>query len=187
MLSRRLSATRSGRNPAHAGAGPVAGANAGLPAGTALAFLFEQGFERGAPAGAQRRNAQSPFQLARVAPGQIQQRVGFGDGQMPGTGRGFHNLVAGFDLAFLEDAKIKAGSMMRHDERRHLRFIHPNAEPVAGDARLRHFEQRAPDPVPVANANLSVGQTVDCEILAELAVNEVIAAKLSLPVAVQLI
>ena len=31
LLSRRLSATRSGRNPAHAGGGPAAGANPGLP------------------------------------------------------------------------------------------------------------------------------------------------------------
>ena len=75
---------------------------------------------------------------------------------------------------------------MRHDERRHLRLIHPDAEPVAGDARLRHFEQRASDPVTVADAHLGVGQAVDREILAELTVSEVAAAKLSLPIAVRI-
>ena len=101
---------------------------------------------------------------------------------MLGTSQDPHDLVAGFDLALFEDAKIKAGSVMLHDERRHLRLIHPDAEPVAGDARLRHFEQRAADPVPVADAHLGVGQAVDREILAKLPVNEVVAAKLSLPI-----
>jgi len=67
-----------------------------------------------------------------------------------------------------------------------LRLTHPDAEPVAGDARLRHFEQRASDPEPVADANLGVGQAVDREILAKLPVNEVIAAKLCLPIIVGL-
>ena len=58
--------------------------------------------------------------------------------------------------------------------------------PVAGDARLRHFEQRASDPVTVADAHLCVGQAVDREILAELAISEVVAAKLSLPIAVRI-
>ena len=181
MLSRRLSATRSGRNPAHAGGGPAAGAKPGLPAvRAALAFVFEQGFERGAPAGAQRRDAQSPFQPAFVAPGQIEQRIGLGDGHALGTGQDLDDLVAGFDLALLEDAKIKARPVMRHEQRRHLRLVHPDADPVAGDARLRHLEQRASDPVMVADAHLCVGQAVDREILAELAVSEVVAAEAEL-------
>jgi hypothetical protein len=49
---------------------------------------------------------------------------------------------------------------------------------------MRHFEQRASDPVMVADAHLCVGQAVDREVLAELTVNKVVAAKLSLPVAV---
>jgi hypothetical protein len=43
-----------------------------------------------------------------------------------------------------------------------------------------------PDPVLVADANLGVGQPVDREILAKLPVNEIIAAKLSLPISVGL-
>ena len=146
--------------------------------------MFEQGFERGTPAGAQRRDAQRPFEPASVAPGQIEERISLGDGQALGTGQDLDDLVAGLDLALLEDAKIKARPVMRHDERRHLRLVHPDADPVAGDARLRHLEQRAPDPVTVADAHLCVGQAVDREILAELPVSEVVAAKLSLPIAV---
>ena len=119
-------------------------------------------------------------------PGQIQQRIGLGDGQALGTGQDLHDLVAGFDFALLEDTKIKARSVMRHEECRHLRLVHPDADPVAGDARLRHLEQRTSDPVTVADAHLCVGQAVDREILAELAISEVVAAKLSLPIAVRI-
>ena len=187
LLSRRLSVTRSGRKPTHAGGRPVAGANAGLPAAESpLRCVFEQCFERGAPAGAQRRDAQSPLQRAFVATGQIQQRVNIGDGQMFGTCQDLHDLVAGSDFALFEHAKIKARPVMRHDERRHLRFVHPDTEPVAGDARLRHLEQRASNPIVVADAHLCVGQAIDREILAELTIGEVGAAKLSLPIAVRI-
>ena len=55
---------------------------------------------------------------------------------------------------------------------------------VAGDARLGDLEQRAADPVAVADADLVVGQPLDREVLAELPVDEVVAAQLALPVAV---
>ncbi len=187
MLSRRLSATRSGRNPAHAGAGRGPAANPGLRGRrTAGAFVLEQGFERGAPAGAQRRNAQGPLKRAFVAPGQIQQGIGLGDGHAFGTGQDLDDRVASLDLALFEDAEVKARPVMRDDQRGHLRVVHPDAEAIAGHPRLRHLEQRAADPVMIADAHLRVGQAVDREILAELAVNEVLAAKLSLPIIVGL-
>ena len=49
----------------------------------------------------------------------------------------------------------------------------------------RDLEHRAADPVPVADAHLVVGQSLDGEVLAELAVTEVVAAELLLPVAVR--
>src|SRR5208337_5062567 len=61
-----------------------------------------------------------------------------------------------------------------------------DADPVAGDARLRHLEQGTSDPVTVADAHLCVGQAVNREILAELAMSEDVAAKLSLPIAVRI-
>ena len=174
LLSRRLSATRSGRNPTHAGGGPVAGANAGLPAVEApwRSCSSNVSSEERQPAlNAGMRKARSNPPLSR--PGKYKQRVNLGDGQTFGTGQDLHDLVAGFDLALFEDAKIKARPVMRHHERRHLRLVHSDAEPVAGDARLRHLEQRASNPVMVADAHLCVGQAVDREVLAELTVNEV--------------
>ena len=186
MLSRRLSATRSGAKPGPCRRGPGSGRQSGIAGRrTAGAFVFEQGFERGAPAGAQRRNAQRPLKPALVAPGQIQQRIGLGDGHAFGTGQDLDDRVAGLDLALLEDAEVKARPVMRDDQRGHLRVVHPDAEAIAGHPRLRHLEQRAADPVMIADAHLRVGQAVDREILAELAVDEVVAAKLSLPVEIR--
>ena len=56
--------------------------------------------------------------------------------------------------------------------------------PVAGDARLRHFEQGAADPVAVADAHLLVRQAVDGEILPELPIGEVVSTELALPIAI---
>ena len=64
--------------------------------------------------------------------------------------------------------------------------IHPDAEPVARHARLADLEQRRADSVPVANADLMVGEPVDREVLAELTVREVVAMHLLAPVLVRL-
>ena len=164
---------------------PGRGRRGGIARGRATPFLLEQCFKRAPPAGAQGRDPQRPLEPLSVAPGQIEQRVDIGDGHALWTGQNLDNLVAGFDLGLLKDAKIKPGPVMRHNERRHSRLVHPDAEPVAGDARLRHLEQRAADPVSVADADLRVGQAIDSEILAELAVSEVVSAELSLPIAVR--
>src|SRR5262249_35813947 len=62
--------------------------------------------------------------------------------------------------------------------------VHPDADAVAGNARLRDLEDRAADPVPVADADLVVGKTLDREVLPELAVDEIVPTKLVFPVAV---
>jgi hypothetical protein len=41
----------------------------------------------------------------------------------------------------------------------------PDADPIAGDARLRHFEQGIADPVMIANAHFGIRQSLDCKIL----------------------
>ena len=81
-------------------------------------------------------------------------------------------------------AKVEARSVVRDEQRCHLRLVHADADPVAGDARLRHFEQRTPDPVAIADAHLVVGQPVDGEILAELSKAQVAAVELRLPIAI---
>ena len=74
---------------------------------------------------------------------------------------------------------------MRDEQRGHAGLVHADADPVAGDAGLSHLEQRTADPVAVADAHLVVGQALDGEVLAELPIREVLAAELSLPVAVR--
>jgi len=66
----------------------------------------------------------------------------------------------------------------------HPRIVHPHPDPVTGHPRLRHLEQCRPDPVPVPDPHLVVGQPVDREVLSELTVHEVASPELALPVAV---
>jgi hypothetical protein len=65
------------------------------------------------------------------------------------------------------------------------RLVHADADPAAGDARLGHLEDGAPDPVAVSDARLVVGEALDGEVLAELAGYEVRAPELVFPVAVR--
>jgi hypothetical protein len=95
-----------------------------------------------------------------------------------------HDLVAGLDLSPFQDMEIEAGPAVRDKQRGHLRLVHADADPVAGDARLRHFEQSAPNTVMIADAHLVVGQTFDGEVLAEFPISEVGSAELALPIAV---
>ena len=46
--------------------------------------------------------------------GRVQERINLRDGHTLVTGSNLHDLVAGFDLSLLDDAKIEAGSAMRH-------------------------------------------------------------------------
>lgn len=76
---------------------------------------------------------------------------------------------------------------MLDQQRGHVRLLHANAEPVASDARLRHFEQGRADPVTIADANLGVGEALDGEVLTELAVDQMRPAQVFLPVAVGIV
>ena len=116
--------------------------------------------------------------------GLVQQPADLRDGHALGPLDDLHDLVAGPDLALLDDAKVKAGSVVRDEQGCHLRLVHADADPVAGDARLRHFKHRTPDPIAIADAHFVVGQPVDGEILPELPVAAVATAELALPIAV---
>ena len=65
-----------------------------------------------------------------------------------------------------------------------MRLLHADAHPVTGNARLRHFEQSAADPVTVADADLLVRQAVDGEVLPELPIGEVGSTELALPIVI---
>src|SRR5262245_34710133 len=71
------------------------------------------------------------------------------------------------------------------EQSRHARLVHPHAEAIARDARLRYLVQGAADPISIADAHFIIGQSVNGEVLAELPVHEVGAFQLLLPIAVR--
>ena len=115
---------------------------------------------------------------------QIKQGVDIGYSNALGSVGNLRDFVAGADLAFLQHAKVKAGPVVRHEQSGHCRFVHPDAHAVARYARLRYLEERATNPVTVAYAYLAIGQSVDRKIFAELPECEILAAEVSLPIAI---
>ena len=117
--------------------------------------------------------------------GQVEQRIDLGDAHALGTRRALRDLVAGFDLSLLEDAEIEAGSAVRDEQRRHLRLVHADADAVAGDARLRHFEQTTTDLEVIADVHLVVRKPVDGDVFfPELPIAEVVSTEPILPIAI---
>ena len=146
--------------------------------------MREQRLEGVTPAWAQGRDTQRALELAAAVPRQIEQRVDLEDTHAFRARADLDDLIPGFHLAFLKNTEIETGPAVRNQQRSHLRFIHADTNAVTGDARLRHFEQSTADPVAVANADLPVRKAVDREVLPELSVGEIIAAKLALPIAI---
>src|SRR4029079_13660910 len=62
----------------------------------------------------------------------------------------------------------------------------PDSDAIARHPRLGDLEDRLADPVPVADAEVTVGKTGDGEVLAELPGNELVSAQLLFPVAIRL-
>ena len=75
---------------------------------------------------------------------------------------------------------------MGDEQRRHPGLVQADADAKAGHARLRDLEDRVADLVAVADANLVVSEPLHGEVLAELAVDEVVSLQLLLPVAIRL-
>jgi hypothetical protein len=116
--------------------------------------------------------------------GQIKQSINFLDSDMLRAVGNLHDLVARADLPFFKDTAIKARSLMRDQECSHLRVVHPYTDAIAGDARLRYFKQRAADSVAISDADLVIGEAIDCQVLAELTILEVVTLELCLPVTI---
>jgi hypothetical protein len=117
-------------------------------------------------------------------PGEVEERVDLRDGHLLRAGGQLDDLVAGFDVTLLQHPEVEAGAVMGDEQRRDARVVHADPDAVARDARLRDLEDRAADPVAVADADLVVAQPVDGEVLAELPVNEVVPIEFAFPVAV---
>ena len=144
----------------------------------------EQCVERRLPAGAEGGNAQRSKQLLARVSREIEQQADFGDRHLLRAGGELDDLVSRLDLALLQHAEVEAGAAVRDEQGRDARVVHADADAVAGDARLRDLEDGGADLVAVADAHLVVAQSLDREVLAELAVDEVIATELAFPVAV---
>src|SRR6266545_1665481 len=99
---------------------------------------------------------------------------------------GADDLVALLHLAFGDDPEVETGPVVGDHQRRHLGLAKPHADPETGDPRLGDLELGLADPVPVTDVHLVVGQAVDREVLAELPVLEVVAAKVLSPVLIGL-
>src|SRR4051794_2554182 len=115
-------------------------------------------------------------------PRQVEQRIDLGDRHLLGTLRELDDLVAGFDLTLLEDAEVEAGAAVRDEQRRNARVVHANADAVTRDARLADLEDCGSDLKAVPDADRVVGEALDGEVLGELTMHEVAAAKLALPI-----
>jgi len=89
-------------------------------------------------------------------PGQIERGVDLGNRHVLGSIGDFEDFVASVDFAFLENPEIETWPVMRNQQRRHLRLVHSDADPVTGHPWLGHFEQRTADSIPVAGAHLVV-------------------------------
>ncbi len=74
---------------------------------------------------------------------------------------------------------------MLDEQRGHARFVEADAHPVTGHTRLGDLEQRGADLEPVADAHLVVAEPVDREVLAELAILEIVAVEMLTPVPVR--
>ena len=179
-LSRSMPVTVRRRKPGQAGGGLALTRPALPPPGSRPAV-----HERSLPARAQRRDAQRAEQLLTRVAGQVEERVGLGYRHLLVAGGDLEDRVACLDVAFFEHAEIEARAMVGDEQRGDARVVHPDADAVAGDPRLRDLEERGPDAVTVADADLVVVQSVDGEVLAELPVDEVVALELALPIAVR--
>jgi hypothetical protein len=96
------------------------------------------------------------------------------------------NLVTGLYFSFLDDTEIETGPAVLDEQRCHFRLVHADAHAVTRDARLRHLEKGAADPVAVPDAHLGVGHAFNGEILAKLSVSEFLSTELVLPISIGL-
>src|SRR3954471_3638291 len=91
--------------------------------------------------------------LRRVAEG-----IDLGNSHALGAVRELLDAIAGADLAFFDDAEIKAGPAARDQQRRYLRMSQPDAHPVAGVAWLADLDDGTANPEAIADTDLGIGE-----------------------------
>ncbi len=145
----------------------------------------QQRLERPAPPWRQRVDPQRALQPIAWMIRRVEERVDLRHGHPLLRFSDLDDLVTGADLSFPQHAEVESRPSTRREQSRHARFVHPDAEAITGDARLRDLEHRTADRIPVADAHTIVGQSFDREVLAELTVDEVGPIQLLLPVAIR--
>jgi hypothetical protein len=116
--------------------------------------------------------------------GQIKKTIDLGNADVLRSIGCLVNRVPRTDFAFLDYAEVKARPLMGDEQSGHLRVVHPYADPIAGNPRLSHLEQRATDPVAIPDADLGIWQTIDCQVLPELTVLQVVPLEVCLPISI---
>src|SRR6058998_1163195 len=86
----------------------------------------------------------------------------------------------------MQDAEVEPRPSAGCQQCRHAGLVHPNADAIAGDARLSDLEDCGADLITVADAHGIVGQSFNREVLAELSGDEVGPLQLLLPIAIRL-
>ena len=148
----------------------------------AAGFFLEQSSERGLPAGAEGRDPERAQQLLARVPGEIQQRVDLRDPHLFRARGELDDLVSRLYVAFFKHAEVEARAVVRDEHRGDARVVHADPDAVAGDPGLRDLEDGIADLVAIADAHLVIGESFHGEVLAELAVHEVVSSELALPV-----
>src|SRR6516165_10360512 len=118
--------------------------------------------------------------------GHVQQRTDREDAHALRTRSDQHDIVASPYFSFLQHTEIETRLTVRDQQCGHLRLVHADPHSVAGDARLRHFEQSAADPVTIADANFLVRQTLDGEVFSKLTIDEIAPTEPALPIVIRL-
>src|SRR4051812_11509109 len=100
----------------------------------------------------------------------VEKRVDLGDSHALCRLADLHDLVTGDHVALAKNPEVESRPAARGQQCGHPRLVHPNADAIAGDARLRDLKQRAADLIAVTDAHRIVRQSFDCEVLSELSV-----------------
>ena len=99
--------------------------------------------------------------------------------------RNFHDFIARANQTGFDYPEVKSGPVVGDKQRRHLRIVQTNPDPVARHPRLRYFEERFADAIAIADAHLFVAQPLDGEVFSKMPVSEIVPMKLRLPVTIR--
>ena len=178
-LSSREATTTTGRKPRHARGADAPRPETGVARCAACFGGGEQRLHRALPVQAECGNSHRAAQGFDRVLRRIQESIDLSDRHALRPVRKLFDAVAGADLPFLDDAEIKAGPVVRDQQRGHIGAVQSDADPVAGIAWLAHLDDGAADPETIADVDLVIGEALHCEVLAEISGHEIRPPKIS--------